>query len=222
MSVPRKRHNFDVTEYIYIQCVDMGLVEMEKEEGNNPNKSSGSEGAKIKDPLKIAYDTRNFEIELFWKRSNYFLVLNLGLATGAFGLGTEAPMAASGLSVFGLIVSILWVRVNLGGKFWQERWEVKLSDVEGEESELKFFTPQREDYEEEVKKNLSSKGCIDDFLNWLIMKKPSVSRSMIWLSMFFALFWVFILLYNVYFCPFNFHGYFEECAPKVEECLSAK
>lgn len=31
-----------------------------------------------------ALDTRNFEISLYWQRSNYFLVLNTALAVGFF------------------------------------------------------------------------------------------------------------------------------------------
>jgi hypothetical protein len=39
-----------------------------------------------KDIYKYVLDTRNFEISLFWQRSNYFLVLNSALAVGFFSL----------------------------------------------------------------------------------------------------------------------------------------
>ncbi|ENN6985946.1 hypothetical protein ACAB91_004506 [Vibrio parahaemolyticus] len=35
---------------------------------------------------KIALETRNMEIKLFWQRSNYFLALNAALALGFFRL----------------------------------------------------------------------------------------------------------------------------------------
>ena len=36
--------------------------------------------------FKIALETRNFEILLYWQRSNYFLVLNTALAVGFFSV----------------------------------------------------------------------------------------------------------------------------------------
>jgi len=40
----------------------------------------------VKDLYKTLLDTRNLEINLFWQRSNYFLVLNTGIAFGFFNL----------------------------------------------------------------------------------------------------------------------------------------
>ena len=42
----------------------------------------------LKDLYKTLLDTRNLEISLFWQRSNYFLVLNTGIAFGFFNLKT--------------------------------------------------------------------------------------------------------------------------------------
>src|SRR5207248_3234570 len=39
------------------------------------------------DAYKIALETRNLEINLFWQRSNYFLVLNTAIAVGFFARG---------------------------------------------------------------------------------------------------------------------------------------
>ncbi len=79
-----------------------------------------------KDLYKVALDTRNFEISLFWQRSNYFLALNSALALGFFNL-KEQGLYGLVMAIFGIIVSYLWVRVNLGSKFWQSRWERRLS-----------------------------------------------------------------------------------------------
>src|SRR5258705_9819865 len=77
---------------------------------------------------RIAYDTRNFEISLFWQRSNYFLVLNTAIAVGFFSANRDAYRL--GLSIVGLVVALLWVRINLGSKYWQVRWEHRLEIVE--------------------------------------------------------------------------------------------
>src|SRR3972149_10785499 len=54
-------------------------------ENNNPGNNQDSKQALVgKDAYKFAYDTRNFEISLFWQRSNYFLVLNTAIALAFF------------------------------------------------------------------------------------------------------------------------------------------
>ena len=64
---------------------------------------------------KIAVNTRQTEIQLFWQRSNYFMVLNIAIAVGFFALKNEsydpvlaglgAPvLAALGAAVFGALV----------------------------------------------------------------------------------------------------------------------
>jgi len=81
-----------------------------------------------KDIYKHVLDTRNFEISLFWQRSNYFLILNSSLAVGFFNL--KAKLYECCLAALGMLASILWFNVNLGSKFWQSRWEQSLHDIE--------------------------------------------------------------------------------------------
>jgi len=73
-------------------------------------------------------DIRNLEIRLFWQRSNYFLVLNTALGTGLFVVRGHGFAVL--LSLLGLTSALLWLCVNLGGKFWQVRWEQRLHDEE--------------------------------------------------------------------------------------------
>ena len=67
--------------------------------------------------LDIALETRNFEISLFWQRSNYFLILNTAISTGALLKFSDQNYLSLILSVFGMLVSFLWIQVNLGSKF---------------------------------------------------------------------------------------------------------
>src|ERR1017187_10480268 len=73
---------------------------------------------------RVAKEARNMEITLFWQRSNYFLVLSTAIAAGFFSL-RDAKYALP-LAIFGLLVGVLWIAVNLGSKFWQSRWEYRL------------------------------------------------------------------------------------------------
>jgi hypothetical protein len=82
------------------------------------------QGLKL-EAYRTALAARNLEINLFWQRSNYFLVLNTAVAVGFFSR-TDRDWLALGLSVIGLVISLLWVRLNLGSKFWQTRWERRL------------------------------------------------------------------------------------------------
>jgi hypothetical protein len=147
----------------------------------------------LKDLYKTLLDTRNLEINLFWQRSNYFLVLNTGIAFGFFNLKKATSRLT--FAIMGLLASVLWFGVCLGGKYWQARWEQRLLDFEKEHLPgLDFFAaePNR------IKRD-AEKGLLEFHeLRWdkrLIYRlavriKPSVSYSMILLSVVFIIGWV--------------------------------
>ena len=81
-----------------------------------------------KDLYNIALETRNFEISLFWQRSNYFLALNTAIAVGFFFKANKEYQLW--LGIFGCLVSLLWISINFGSKFWQSRWENRLKIAE--------------------------------------------------------------------------------------------
>jgi hypothetical protein len=60
---------------IYNQQTDNVMGEVKDEERNHRIDLEA---------YRVARDTRNFEIKLFWKRSNYFLVLSTATAAGFF------------------------------------------------------------------------------------------------------------------------------------------
>jgi hypothetical protein len=159
---------------------------------NSDDKSSADSLITLKESYKTALDTRNFEISLFWQRSNYFLALNSALALGYFNLKEQTNALI--LALFGFIVSLLWFRVNLGSKFWQTRWEYRLSKLEKEIApKLDFFGAAahliKSDVEIALKKGKSNQPQ-HRLLTYLILKKPSVSRQMIWLSFLFMIGWI--------------------------------
>lgn len=150
-----------------------------------------SKPAEVKDLYKTLLDTRNLEINLFWQRSNYFLVLNTGIAFGFFNL-KDARFAIV-FAIIGLFASILWFWVCLGGKYWQTRWEQRLFDFENEHLPgLDFFGASPERIRSDVEKGLAfhKLPCAQQLLYNLVLKKPSVSFSMIQLSVLFIIGWV--------------------------------
>lgn len=147
---------------------------------------------------RVARDTRNFEIELFWKRSNYFLVLSTAAAAGFFSL--HEPRYALPLATLGFIVSLLWIAVNLGSKFWQSRWEHRLHLTEQQlRPNMNLFSAPWEVVRDDVLQSFKFQehGRVYRFYTRLVITKPSVSFLMTLLSLAFAGFWAWMLATTV-------------------------
>lgn len=150
------------------------------------------------DLYKILIDTRNLEINLFWQRSNYFLVLNTGIALGFFNVANEKFRWV--FPFFGLIASLLWLAVCLGGKYWQTRWEQTLAEFEKANiGSIDFFAASPNVRNAAVEKGLDlpARSGLQLFLYRRVLKwKPSVSYSMMRLALLFIVGWViFIVVY---------------------------
>lgn len=173
-------------------------------------KQRDSEKSRIepKDTFKFVLDTRNFEITNFWQRSNYFLVLNSGLAVGFFNLKetTFAPVLAG----LGILVSMLWFFVTLGSKFWQVHWESKLRELEKGylssgilDRNLELFSQDSTTVKAEVKASLAREehGLLARWIDRQVVKKPSVTLAMTSLALIFVCAWSAIFLVNIALSP---------------------
>lgn len=147
---------------------------------------------------EIAIGMRNMEIQMFWQRSNYFLILNTAIAAGYFTLKSNAVEV--GFSAMGCITSFLWFMVCLGGKYWQSRWEERAKIIEnGLNIDMKLLSADKYITDRDVKSSFewkhdmlgtnNSNGTQLSLLEKAIMTKPSVSRMMTWLSIVFTWFW---------------------------------
>jgi len=141
---------------------------------------------------RIALDTRNLEIGLFWQRSNYFLALNTALAIGFFGIKHSVGYPLL-IGTLGVTTSYLWYRVNLGSKFWQSRWEHRLRIVEESiGTDLKFFAADWPTIHHDVNQSLQNAKhkWFRKQIDKQILKKPSVSHNMTLLSLAFLAAWL--------------------------------
>lgn len=90
----------------------------------------------LNDLLARAWEIRNFEIELYWKRATFFWVFIAASFAGYFTVMDpkydDQPDLRLLVSCFGFIVSYSWYFVNRGSKYWQENWEAKISRIEEE------------------------------------------------------------------------------------------
>lgn len=147
---------------------------------------------------QVALDTRKFEIGLFWQRSNYFLVLNTGVAVGYFSQD-KSSFSALVLSLLGIGGAYLWLLINFGSKFWQIRWERRLELAEADlGGGLQLFSAGWPLIIEDVKKSLAKRYPARRFYGrWIanlydraVLRKPSVSKVMTALSLLFLCFWL--------------------------------
>jgi len=164
---------------------------------------------------KTLYDTlvqtRNLEIQLFWQRCNYFLVLNTGLFTAYATL--KDPRLSIFMAALAVVVCWLWLKVALGSKFWQERWEAELARAEQERRVILAPTEDGDPAKQAGSLDLFSlapretrarvKASLDEGrhrglqrqVDRLVLRKPSVTFAMTQLVLLFLLAWVFLLLY---------------------------
>jgi hypothetical protein len=80
--------------------------------------------------LREALDIRKFEIDLYWKRANYFWLFVTAVFTSYFLVLTKEDALLTSkdellilLSGLGSFLSCCWFFVNKGSKYWQENWE---------------------------------------------------------------------------------------------------
>jgi hypothetical protein len=154
---------------------------------------------------KITLDTRNLEINLFWQRCNYFLILNSALAYAYLTL-KDAKLALP-VTVLGFIVCVFWYRVALGSKYWQERWEAKLCEVESTfrakgsfPKDVELFGTDWRKIRREVSESLHNKqqGVLEAIIAAQIMRKPSVTQAMMYLVLTFCVSWVGVFMYQTF------------------------
>lgn len=97
------------------------------EEYINKLNESNPEKDEWKELLKIAIETRKFEIELYWKRANYFWLFVAAFFVAycqTIPSGNKHTQVENILFIFGgYFFSIGWYFANRGSKYWQENWE---------------------------------------------------------------------------------------------------
>lgn len=146
---------------------------------------------KRKRALNRAHETRRFEIELYWKRANYFWLLQAAVFT-AFGLLVTTEDKAKNipevlplaLTCLGFLCAYAGYLSAEGSKFWQENWE-KHIDILEDSIEGKLYKTVW----------VSSHGI-----------KHSVSRINSILILYFCAFWVLtiVVLCISLFCKYEF------------------
>lgn len=87
--------------------------------------------------LERSHDIRKFEIELYWKRANYFWLLQAAVfaAVGLIWKDKDSavpPLVPVALASLGAIAAAASWFSSQGSKFWQENWEHHIDMLEDE------------------------------------------------------------------------------------------
>ena len=77
---------------------------------------------------RILIDTRNLEVNLFWQRANYFLVLNSGILFAIYNFTKPSQIIL--FAAIGIATSLLWFWACLASKYWQTFWTERLKVFE--------------------------------------------------------------------------------------------
>jgi hypothetical protein len=94
---------------------------------------------KAKCAFEKSWQIRNFEIEMYWKRANYFWAFIASTFVGYFALISSnsygKPDKFNHIEVYiliciGFILSVAWLLTNIGSKSWQRNWEAHVDLLE--------------------------------------------------------------------------------------------
>jgi len=131
--------------------------------------------------FEVAVQIRNFEIDLFWKRSLFFWGFIAAAFAGYATLRGKNADLSLVVACFGMVCSCAWTLLNRGSKYWQEAWETKVERYE--EPVVGALFAKEEDRQD--------KGW------WLASRKFSVSKLAIALSDYVLLLWFALVAWDV-------------------------
>lgn len=89
----------------------------------------GTDNDVFREALKIALETRTLEINLYWKRSAYFVAFISVVFIGYYTVSSDQKLLKTTLAGMGFLLSILWYAANRASKFWQENWEAHIKEL---------------------------------------------------------------------------------------------
>ena len=122
-------------EFFYLE--DEGPMDPVSEEDYFNIFIKGRSKEDIKATYTKAWEAKNFEIEHYWKRANYFWAFQVAAFAGYFSvLSSKAYSDNSQVLYFlvciGFLTALAWALINKGSKTWQRHWERHVDMLENE------------------------------------------------------------------------------------------
>ncbi|WP_297334020.1 hypothetical protein [Flavobacterium sp.] len=99
----------------------------------------GRSKADIQLTYEKAWQAKNFEIELYWKRASYFWAFQIAAFAGYFSVHSSktyqdrvSPQTLFFVVCIGFVTALAWRFTNKGSKSWQRHWEIHVDMLENE------------------------------------------------------------------------------------------
>jgi hypothetical protein len=136
-----KKENEKKERTLFDKFIDFGfrtnesaLVEMTDKEYKETF-IKGKSKKKIEKAYNRAWEAKNFEIENYWKRANYFWAFQVASFAGYFSVLSsekleENPQISFVVICIGLVTAFAWSFTNRGSKTWQRHWEIHVDMLE--------------------------------------------------------------------------------------------
>lgn len=170
------------------------------------NASNKENVTELKAVYKLAIDTRNFEIHQLINRNNFFMLFQGVLLAAVFSNQASKPFVEFVICFAGIFISWHQIGVAAGAKYWQEWWELKASEIEDQlknameaENFISLFNLDHEGNHQEQRNKVINKikkhsGWLNSFINFLILRKYSVSRVPIRSGLVLMATWIILFL----------------------------
>ena len=110
-----KKKGESILKQEYIKCYHSAGTSTS---GGNTQKKEAPNKDQINKALEIALDTRKFEIELYWKRTAYFVIFIGAIFVGYYNVfsNSKSHWASLFIAALGFLLSLLWYMANRGSK----------------------------------------------------------------------------------------------------------
>ena len=156
----------------------------------------------LKDSYKLSIETRNFEINNFINRNNFFMLFQGVLLAAVMSNQASKPFVEFYICLLGIILSWYQIHTGAGAKYWQTYWEKKADLTESQYQSylnsknietLTLFKFNDNESHQIINQELLAGNFID---RHIIRKKPSVTKIAIKASILIFMVWFLLLLHT--------------------------
>jgi hypothetical protein len=132
------------------------------------------------DAFKIVNDHYRNDFQLFWQRTNFFLLADSGLLGFFVSKVLDHPVSSQSFSVLacvsGALLSIIWLLVSLSSIYWIDTWRRQVIIIDADVNPYRSFSVGEE---------------LDTQQQWFRQNlRPEVVSA--WLPVLFFVVWIFL------------------------------
>ncbi|WP_299531092.1 hypothetical protein [Ulvibacterium sp.] len=136
MNIHKLIDQIESVKKFFYRADENALIEISEEKYKTEIFGKLTEEQKKK-AYEKAWEAKNFEIENYWKRANYFWAFQVASFAGYFSvIGSDFYLENKEVLYYviciGFVTSLAWAFINIGSKTWQRHWEIHVDLLEEE------------------------------------------------------------------------------------------